>query len=56
MALHVPQIAGRAARALPRFSDIVVADVGKYRSKSSLSVNQVDMPAYNSHGNCMYTA
>lgn len=30
MALHVPQIAGKAARALPRYTDIIVADVGKY--------------------------
>ncbi|RVE46188.1 hypothetical protein evm_009146 [Chilo suppressalis] len=30
MALHVPQIAGRAARALPRYTDIIVADVTYY--------------------------
>ncbi|KAL0822632.1 hypothetical protein ABMA28_004664 [Loxostege sticticalis] len=30
MALHVPQIAGRAARALPRYTDIIVADVAYY--------------------------
>ncbi|KAG6442225.1 hypothetical protein O3G_MSEX002260 [Manduca sexta] len=30
MALHVPQIAGRAARALPRYTDIIVADVAFY--------------------------
>ncbi|XP_028155914.1 intraflagellar transport protein 172 homolog isoform X1 [Ostrinia furnacalis] len=32
MALHVAQVAGRAARALPRYSDIVVADVAYYAS------------------------
>ncbi|XP_026731686.1 intraflagellar transport protein 172 homolog isoform X2 [Trichoplusia ni] len=30
MALHVPQIAGKAARALPRYTDIIVADVAYY--------------------------
>ncbi|CAF4909041.1 unnamed protein product [Pieris macdunnoughi] len=30
MGLHVPQIAGRAARALPRYTDIIVADVAFY--------------------------
>ncbi|CAG9793801.1 unnamed protein product [Diatraea saccharalis] len=30
MALHVPQITGRAARALPRYTDIIVADVTYY--------------------------
>ncbi|XP_061715257.1 intraflagellar transport protein 172 homolog isoform X2 [Cydia pomonella] len=32
MALHVPQIAAKAARALPRYSDIIVADVAFYAS------------------------
>ncbi|XP_031768664.2 intraflagellar transport protein 172 homolog [Galleria mellonella] len=30
MALHVPQIASKAARALPRYTDIIVADVAYY--------------------------
>ncbi|XP_047027262.1 intraflagellar transport protein 172 homolog [Helicoverpa zea] len=30
IALHVPQIAGKAARALPRYTDIIVADVAYY--------------------------
>ncbi|XP_063827893.1 intraflagellar transport protein 172 homolog [Ostrinia nubilalis] len=32
LALHVAQVAGRAARALPRYSNIVVADVAYYAS------------------------
>lgn len=30
----MPQIATRAARALPRYTDIIVADVGKFLSAS----------------------
>ncbi|XP_028036317.1 intraflagellar transport protein 172 homolog [Bombyx mandarina] len=30
MALHLPQIAGKAARALPRYTEIIVADVAFY--------------------------
>ncbi|XP_072947774.1 intraflagellar transport protein 172 homolog [Epargyreus clarus] len=32
MALHVPQIASKAARALPRYTDIIVADIAYYVS------------------------
>ncbi|XP_073947252.1 intraflagellar transport protein Oseg2 isoform X2 [Choristoneura fumiferana] len=32
LALHVPQIAPKAARALPRYSDIIVADIAYYVS------------------------
>lgn len=30
LALHVSQIAPKAARALPRYSDIIVADIGEF--------------------------
>lgn len=31
MGLHVPQIASKVARALPRYTDIIVADVGQLK-------------------------